>query len=67
MYYTTRVQLEYETDKGATKKKTETYLVKAESVSDAEAIIHEKFAGYSHAFEVTSTSTSRIIDVYSAD
>jgi len=67
MYYTTRVQLEYETDKGATKKKTETYLVKAESVTDVEAIIHEKFSGYTMGFEVTSTTASRILDVYSAD
>lgn len=67
MYYTARVQLEFETDKGATKKKTETYLVKAESVTDAEAIVHEKFAGYTMGFEVKSVSASRILDVYSAD
>jgi hypothetical protein len=67
MYYTARVQLEFETDKGGTKKKSETYLVKAESVTDAEAIIHEKFAGYTMGFEVKSVSASRIIDVYSAE
>lgn len=67
MYYTARVQLEFETDKGATKKKTETYLVKAESVTDAEAIVHEKFAGYTMGFEVKAVSASRILDVYSAD
>ena len=43
MYYTARVQMEFETDKGHVKKKTENYLVRAESVTDAEAIVHEKF------------------------
>lgn len=66
MYYTARVQIEFETDKGTVKKKTETYLVKAESVTDAEAIVHEKFAGYSQGFEVKSVAASRIVDVYSA-
>ena len=66
MYYNARVQLEFETDKGALKKKTEAYLVKAESVTDAEAIVHEKFKDYTFDFEVKSVSQSKIIDVYSA-
>lgn len=66
MYYTARVQMQYETDKGHVKKKSETYLVKAESVTDAETIVHEKFKNYPHEFEVKSVSQSRIIDVYSA-
>ena len=66
MYYTARVQMEFETDKGKTRKKSETYLVKAESVTDAEAIVHEKFAGYKLPFEVKSVSASRIVDVYAA-
>ena len=66
MYYTARVQMEFETDKGHVKKKSETYLVKAESVTDAESIVHEKFKDYPQDFEVKSVSQSRIIDVYSA-
>lgn len=66
MYYTAQVQIEFETDKGQVKKKTETYLVKAESVTDAETIVHEKFQSYPRDFEVKSISQSRIIDVYSA-
>lgn len=66
MYYTARVQLEFETDKGKTKKKSETYLVQAESVSDAETIVHEHFASYKLPFEVKAVSTSRIIDVWQA-
>jgi hypothetical protein len=66
MYYTATVKLEFETDKGHVKKKTESYLVKAESVTDAEAIVHEKFKDYTMDFEVKSVSQSRIIDVYSA-
>ena len=66
MYYTATVKLEFETDKGHVKKKTETYLVKAESVTDAEAIVHEQFKNFPQEFEVKSVSASRIIDVYSA-
>jgi len=66
MYYTAKVQMEFETDKGQIKKKTETYLVKAESVTDAEAIVHEQFKNFPQEFEVKSVSASRIIDVYSA-
>lgn len=66
MYYTARVQMEFENDKGHIKKKSETYLVKAESVTDAEAIVHEKFKQYPQEFEVKSVSQSRIVDVYSA-
>jgi len=66
MYYTARVQMEFETDKGHVKKKSETYLVKAESVTDAEAIVHDKFKDYPNDFEVKAVSASRIIDVYSA-
>jgi len=66
MYYTATVKLEFETDKGHIKKKTEAYLVKAESVTDAEAIVHEKFKDYPQEFEVKSVSQARIIDVYSA-
>lgn len=66
MYYIATVKLEFETDKGHVKKKTESYLVKAESVTDAEAIVHEKFKDYTMDFEVKSVSQSRIIDVYSA-
>jgi len=56
MYYTATVKLEFETDKGHVKKKTEAYLVKAESVTDAEAIVHEKFKDYPQDFEVKSVS-----------
>jgi len=66
MYYTARVQMEFETDKGHIKKKSETYLVKAESVTDAEAIVHEKFKDFPQEFEVKAVSASRIVDVYSA-
>ena len=66
IYYSVRVQIEFENDKGAVKKKTETYLVKAESVTDAEAIVHEKFKNYKLEFEVKSVSASRIVDVFTA-
>lgn len=66
MYYTATVKMQFETDKGHVKKKSETYLVNAESVTDAEAIVNDKFKDYKFDFEVKSVSQSRIIDVYSA-
>ena len=66
MYYVAQVQMHFETDKGHVKKKTEAYLVKAESVTDAEAIVHDKFKTYPNDFEVKSVSQSRIVDVYTA-
>jgi hypothetical protein len=38
----------------------------AESVTDAEAIVHEKFKNSTFEFEVKAVSQSRICDVYSA-
>jgi hypothetical protein len=66
MYYIVKVKLEFETDKGQIKKKTETYLVKAESVTDAEVIINEDFKSYPQEFEVKSVTQSSIIDVLEA-
>lgn len=67
MYYTARVALHFDDAKGRPKKKTETYLVKAESVTDAEAIVNEKFKDYTQEFEVKSVSQSQIVDVYSVN
>lgn len=66
MYYTAKVEINFEDDKGRPKKKTETYLVQAESVTDAEAIVHEQFANSKLDFEVKGVNHSRIIDVFSA-
>lgn len=63
MYYTARVQVEFENDKGQSKKRTEQYLVNADSVTEAEAIVNEEFRDYKGGFEVKSISESRIIDV----
>lgn len=67
IYYAVRVQMEFENDKGHVKRKSETYLVRAESVTDAEAIVHEKFKDYKHPFEVKAVSASRIVDVFVAE
>ena len=63
MYYTAKVLLEFETDKGGIKKKTETFLVNDDSVTDAEAIVHTKFSDYKFGFEVKSVSQSNVIEV----
>lgn len=64
MYYNVKVQLQIDND-GKIKKVSENYLVQAESVTDAEAIMNEKMAGSSIEFEVKSVTASKIVDVYS--
>jgi hypothetical protein len=66
MYHIAKVGLEFETDNGKVKKKTETYVVSAESVTDAEAIVHEAFKDYKGFFEVKSVSQTKIVDILSA-
>lgn len=67
MYYTARVQVITEDEKGRQKKKSEYYLVEAESVTEAEAIVNEKFDNCPLEFEVKSVSQSHIIDVYARE
>ena len=64
MYYNVKVQLQIDND-GKIKTVSENYLVQAESVTDAEAIMNEKMAGSSIEFEVKSVTASKIVDVYS--
>lgn len=64
MYYNVKVQLQIDND-GKIKKVSENYLVQAESVTDAEAIMNEKMAGSTIEFEVKSVTASKIVDVYS--
>jgi hypothetical protein len=53
-----------DTPKGVKEKKvTETYLVEALSVTEAEAKVIEDFKGYTMDFEVKSVSASRIIKI----
>ena len=63
-YYTAKVQLidTVDTPKGPKEKKTtETYLVEALSVTEAEAKVVEDFKGYTFDFEVKSVNASKII------
>jgi hypothetical protein len=65
-YYTAKVQLssEVDTPKGTKiKKTTETYLVEALSVTEAEAKVIADFQGYSLDFEVKSVTASKIIKI----
>ncbi len=64
--YTAKVQLidTVDTPKGPKEKKTtETYLVEALSVTEAEAKVVEDFKGYTFDFEVKSVSASKIIKI----
>lgn len=65
-FYVAKVQLidEIDTPKGVKQKKiTESYLVEALSVTDAEAKVVKDFAGYSFAFEVKAVTQSKIIKI----
>ena len=65
-YYTAKVQLvdTVDTPKGPKEKKTtETYLVEALSVTEAEAKVVKDFQGYTMDFEVKSVSASKIIKI----
>jgi len=66
MYYTAKVQLthEQETPKGVKLQKvTETYLVEAISVTEAEAKVIEDFGNTTLDFEVKSVNQSKIIQI----
>jgi hypothetical protein len=65
-YYTAKVQLvdTIDTPKGTKEKKTtETYLVEALSVTEAESKVIEDFKGYTFDFEVKSVTSSKIIKI----
>ncbi len=65
-YYTAKVQLTMvvDTPKGQREKKvTETYLVEALSVTEAEAKVVKDFSGSTFDFEVKSVNTSKIIKI----
>jgi len=65
-YYTARVQWVdvVDTPKGQKEKKvTETYLIDAMSVTEAEAKVVKDFQGYSFDFEVKGVNQSKIIKI----
>jgi hypothetical protein len=65
-YYTAKVQLidVVDTPKGPKEKRiTETYLVEALSVTEAEAKVVKDFQGYNFDFEVKAVNASKIIKI----
>ena len=65
-YYTAKVQLVevVDTPKGVKEKRvTETYLVEALSVTEAEAKVIEDFKGVTFDFEVKSVTASKILKI----
>ena len=65
-YYVAKIQLQDEVDtpKGPKIKKiTETYLVEALSVTEAEAKVIKDFTGFAFDFEVKSVTASKIIKI----
>tara|TARA_R100000951_G_scaffold94718_1_gene83577 strand:+ start:2010 stop:2219 length:210 start_codon:yes stop_codon:yes gene_type:complete len=65
-YYTARIQWVdvVDTPKGQKEKKvTETYLIDAMSVTEAEAKVVKDFEGYSFDFEVKGVNQSKIVKI----
>ena len=61
-YYTAKVRVAIDTPKGV-KKVTEMYLVNAQSVTHAEAMVTKDFEGSGVEFEVGSVIETKIIKV----
>lgn len=65
-YYTAKIQLidTIDTPKGTKEKRiTETYLVEALSVTEAEAKVVQDFKGVTFDFEVKSVTSSKIVKI----
>lgn len=63
MYYLVKVQVETDNGNGKLKKNTEQYLVKAVSVTDAEAYITAFLQSSPLEFEVCSVTQTKILNV----
>ena len=61
-YYSAKVSLAVDTAKGV-KRVTEMYLVDAQSVTHAEAMVVKDFEGQGIDFEVKAVSNSKIVKV----
>ena len=61
-YYTAKVRIAVDSPKGV-KRVTEMYLVNANSVTHAEAMVTKDFEGSGVDFEVKAVSNSKIIKV----
>jgi len=61
-YYTAKVSVAIDTPKGV-KRQTEMYLVDAQSVTHAEAMVTKDFEGAGVDFEVRAVNNSKIIKV----
>ena len=65
MFYTAKVKVKQEDDKGKMKKSTEPYIVEAESVTEVEAIVAKEYFGVNFEYELTSVSETKVIKVLS--
>jgi predicted RNA-binding protein Jag len=63
MYYLVKVKVETDNGNGKIKKNTEQYLVKAVSVTDAEAHITAFLQNSPLEFEVSSVTQTKILNV----
>ena len=61
-YYTAKVRIAVDSPKGV-KRVTEMYLVNANSVTHAEAMVTKDFEGQGIEFEVKAVSKSKIVKV----
>ena len=63
MFYNAKVQVLTEDEKGNVKKVTESYLVNAITVTEAEAVVVKAFEGYPGEFAVKSVTETKIVEI----
>lgn len=63
MFQEVKVEFEVDNGNGKIKKKSETYLVDALSVTEAEARVIEHFKSSVTPFEVKSVRVSKVVDI----
>lgn len=62
-YWTGKVVIKTEDERGKVKKTTEQFLIDAESATEAEAKIYTEYEGWSGEFEIQGVNKSRIIKI----
>ena len=62
-YWTGKVVIKTEDERGKVKKTTEQFLIDAESATEAEAKIYTEYEGWNGEFEIQGVNKSRIIKI----
>ena len=64
-YWTGKVVIKTEDERGKVKKTSEQFLIDAESATEAEIKIYKEYEGWNGEFEIIGVNKSRIIKILS--